>query len=166
MLIEPLRYPAEIPEDAVRQVRRLKARMESERLPKGAEPARHLKLGRGGLSDVEWVAQLLQLEYAHVVPGLRTTSTIRALEAARDAQLIGTDDVHELVAAWTFAGRVRGAMVLWRGRPAASLPTEGRDLEAVARLLGYPPGSGRIVEDDYLRCARHARRVMERVFYG
>ena len=42
-------------------MRRLKARMEAERMPRGADPALHVKLGRGGLSDVEWVAQLLQI---------------------------------------------------------------------------------------------------------
>ena len=49
----------------VKEVRRLKALMEAERLPRGVDPARHLKLGRGGLSDVEWTVQLLQR------PGIR-----------------------------------------------------------------------------------------------
>ena len=54
-LVDPLRYPAEgLGDDAVREIRRLKARMESERLPRGADPTLHTKLGRGGLSDVEW----------------------------------------------------------------------------------------------------------------
>ena len=63
-LIDPIRYPENISEHDVREVRRVKARVEAERLPRGADPARHLKLGRGGLSDVEWLVQLLQLQHA------------------------------------------------------------------------------------------------------
>ena len=85
-LIDPLRYPdGGITETAVREIRRLKARMEAERLPRGADPGLHTKLGRGGLSDVEWVAQLLQLQHGHELPGLRTTRTLPALVAATDA---------------------------------------------------------------------------------
>ena len=78
-----IRYPADgIGGDAVREIRRIKARMEAERMPRGVEPALHLKLGPGGLADVEWVAQLLQLRHAGAVPALRTTRTLAALTAA------------------------------------------------------------------------------------
>ena len=87
-LIDPIRYPESLPEQDVREVRRIKARVEAERLPRGADPARHLKLGRGGLSDVEWLAQLLQLQHAGRHPELRTTSTVEALEAAASLGLL------------------------------------------------------------------------------
>lgn len=75
-LIDPLRYPMEgLGEDAVREIRRLKARMESERMPRGADPTLHTKLGRGGLSDVEWTVQLIQMQHGWAEPGLRTTRT-------------------------------------------------------------------------------------------
>ena len=75
-------------------------------------------------------------------------------------------DAAALAAAWTLASRVRNAVVLWRGRPADSLPTAVRELDAVARLVGYPPGIGRALDDDYQRTTRRARSVVERVFYG
>ena len=62
--------------------------MEAERLPRGADPGLHTKLGRGGLADVEWVAQLLQLQHGHEVPALRTTRTLPALAAAVEAGLL------------------------------------------------------------------------------
>ena len=81
-LADEFRYPAGgISDAAVREIRRLKARMEAERMPRGTDPAMHLKLGPGGLSDVEWVVQLMQLRHAHEVPGLRTTRTLGALAA-------------------------------------------------------------------------------------
>lgn len=166
-LIDPLRYPAEgLSEDAVREIRRLKARMEAERLPRGADPATHTKLGRGGLSDVEWTVQLMQLHHAAVVPGLRTTRTRRALAAARAAGLIGPADAAILDEAWILASRVRNAVMLVRGRPQDTFPTDPRELAAVARYLRYEPagGSGRML-DDYRRTTRRARAVVERLFY-
>ena len=85
-LVEPLRWsPDGLDDDGLRQIRRLKARMEAERLPRGTNPARHIKLGPGGLSDVEWAVQVLQLQHAARVSELRTTSTLEALDAARSA---------------------------------------------------------------------------------
>ncbi|AYF99597.1 bifunctional [glutamine synthetase] adenylyltransferase/[glutamine synthetase]-adenylyl-L-tyrosine phosphorylase [Protaetiibacter intestinalis] len=165
-MADEVRYPAEIGADAVREVKRIKARVESERLPQGADPSRHLKLGRGSLSDVEWFVQLLQLEHAHEVPGLRTTSTLRALAAAVDAELVPAADAERLRAAWIIASRARSAMTLWTAKTADVLPTERRALEGVARLMEYPPHSATRLEEDYLRTTRIARQVFERRFYG
>ncbi len=110
--------------------------------------------------------QLLQLRHAGELPELRTPSTIGALRAAADAGLVAEPDAGALAAAWTLASRVRNAVVLWRGRPADSLPTGVRELDAVARLVGYPPGSAGRLDDDYQRTTRRARSVVERVFYG
>ncbi|MDN3060485.1 bifunctional [glutamine synthetase] adenylyltransferase/[glutamine synthetase]-adenylyl-L-tyrosine phosphorylase [Streptomyces sp. SRF1] len=166
-LIDPLRYPSQgLGEDAIREIRRLKARMESERLPRGADPTTHTKLGRGGLSDVEWTIQLLQLRHAWTEPGLRTTRTRQALAAAHAAGLIATEDAQTLDEAWVLASRVRNAVMLVRGRPGDTFPTDVRELAAVGRYLGYGPGHVGEMLDDYRRTTRHARAVMERLFYG
>jgi [glutamine synthetase] adenylyltransferase / [glutamine synthetase]-adenylyl-L-tyrosine phosphorylase len=169
-LIDPLRYPEGGPDAAVlREVRRIKARVESERLPRGADPARHLKLGRGGVSDVEWTVQLLQLQHAFEVPGLRTTGTVAALTAAHEADLLTDDDAEVLLEAWRLASRLRSAIVLWSGRTTGAgvdmLPHDSHALTGIARLLG-DLGTGTELEELYLRLARRARAVMERVFYG
>jgi glutamate-ammonia-ligase adenylyltransferase len=165
-LIDPIRYPEFVSEQDVREIRRIKARVESERLPRGADPARHLKLGRGGLSDVEWLVQLLQLQHAGKHPELRTTSTVGALEAATQLRLLTRDDAHLLAAAWRLASRIRSANVIWNGKASDLLPSSRRDLEAVARWCGYEPGQAAALEEDYLRVSRRARAVFERVFYG
>ncbi|HEY6795459.1 MAG TPA: bifunctional [glutamine synthetase] adenylyltransferase/[glutamine synthetase]-adenylyl-L-tyrosine phosphorylase [Kineosporiaceae bacterium] len=166
-LIDPLRWPDGGISDAVlREIRRIKARVEAERLPRGADPNRHLKLGRGSLSDVEWTVQLLQLQHAAAVPGLRTASTIGALTAAVDAGLVDAPDAAVLASAWSLASQVRNATVLWRGAPADALPTQYRELDGVARIVGYPPASAGRLEEDYIRVTRRARAVMERLFYG
>ncbi|MER8031586.1 bifunctional [glutamine synthetase] adenylyltransferase/[glutamine synthetase]-adenylyl-L-tyrosine phosphorylase [Streptomyces bauhiniae] len=166
-LIDPLRYPARgLDEDAVREIRRLKARMESERLPRGADPKLHTKLGPGGLSDVEWTVQLLQLRHAWEVPGLRTPRTREALAAAREAGLIGAEDAAVLDEAWVLASRVRNAVMLVRGRAGDTFPTEPRELAAVGRYLGYGEGRAGDMLDAYRRTARRARTVVDELFYA
>ncbi|MEV6807692.1 bifunctional [glutamine synthetase] adenylyltransferase/[glutamine synthetase]-adenylyl-L-tyrosine phosphorylase [Streptomyces sp. NPDC051132] len=165
-LIDPLRYPAGgLTEDAVREIRRLKARMESERLPRGADPKLHTKLGPGGLSDVEWTVQLLQLRHGHHEPGLRTTRTRQALAAARAAGLLSAEDAETLDEAWVLATRVRNAVMLVRGRAGDTFPTEPRELAAVGRYLGYGAGHAGDMLDAYRRTARRARTVVEELFY-
>ncbi len=166
-LADEIRYPeGGIGEDSVREIRRIKARMEAERMPRGMDRTLNLKLGPGGLADVEWVAQLLQLRHAHAVPGLRTTATLAALEAARDAGLAGAADVAALSTAWQLAARIRDGVMLLRGRGSDALPSAAAELAVVARLLGYPPDGAQQLDEDWRRAARQARTVMERLFYG
>ncbi|MFJ7627222.1 bifunctional [glutamine synthetase] adenylyltransferase/[glutamine synthetase]-adenylyl-L-tyrosine phosphorylase [Streptomyces sp. NPDC097595] len=166
-LIDPLRYPADgLGDDAVREIRRLKARMESERLPRGADPTLHTKLGRGGLSDVEWTVQLMQMRHGHEIPALRTTRTRAALAAACAADLIPEDDAQTLDEAWVLATRVRNAVMLVRGRPGDTFPSVPRELTAVGRYLGYEEGHVGDMLDDYRRVTRRARGVVEERFYG
>ncbi|MBG0855865.1 bifunctional [glutamine synthetase] adenylyltransferase/[glutamine synthetase]-adenylyl-L-tyrosine phosphorylase [Streptomyces spinoverrucosus] len=165
-LIDPLRYPERgLGDEAVREIRRLKARMESERLPRGADPKLHTKIGPGGLSDVEWTVQLLQLRHGWEVPGLRTTRTRQALRAARDAGLISAEDAGTLDEAWVLATRVRNAVMLVRGRAGDTFPSHARELAAVGRYLGYGPGHVGDMLDAYRRTARRARGVVESLFY-
>lgn len=165
-LADTVRYPEAISQSDVREVKRIKARVESERLPQGAAPERHLKLGRGSLSDVEWLVQLLQLQYGHGEPGLRTPSTLGALAVARDAGYATPAEERVLRDAWLFASRTRSAMTLWSSKTSDVLPRDRGQLDGVARLMGYPPGSASRFEEDYLRVTRRSRRVFERLFYG
>ncbi|VTY12798.1 bifunctional [glutamine synthetase] adenylyltransferase/[glutamine synthetase]-adenylyl-L-tyrosine phosphorylase [Rothia dentocariosa] len=164
-LIDPYRYPREFTVEQAQQVRRMKARVEHERMPHGADRTRQLKLGRGGLSDVEWLVQLIQLQHAYKVEGLRTTSTLEALDAAVQTNLVAAEDAEVLRDAWLLATKIRGGNVLRGVRQSDLLPTLRDALEAVARWSGYTPGSARQLEEDYLRVTRNARKVYERLFF-
>ncbi len=148
------------------EIRKLKARVEAERLPRGADPAKHTKLGPGGIADVEWTVQLLQLQHADRLPELRSSRTMVALRAARDAGLIDQLDAGHLEAAWTFASRIRNQIMLMRGRGSDSLPSDNRELESLAELLGYHAGESSHLLADYRRVTRRARRVVDRIFWG
>jgi glutamate-ammonia-ligase adenylyltransferase len=147
-------------------MRTLKARMESERLPRGIDPRRHLKLGPGGLSDVEWTVQLLQLRHAKEHPVLQTTETLRAIGAARSAGALSVSDSRALADAWRLATDLRGAIAL-RGKSgdADALPGDYRDLGVLASIMGVQE-SGQALDERYARTARRARAVTERVFFA
>ena len=167
-MADGVRYPAGgLAAEQVMEIRRIKARVDTERLPRGADPAMHAKLGRGALTDVEWAVQLLQLRHGYEVEGLRTPRTLGALDAARAAGLIDDGDADALEAAWRLASRVRNALMIVRGRPTDQVPRQGVELAGLVRVLGgdsvREPGE---FVDHYLRTLRHARTVFERVFLG
>ena len=167
-LIDPLRYPSEgLAQADVIEIRRIKARVDSERLPRGADPATHTKLGRGGLADVEWTAQLLQLRHGGAHQSLRTTSTLVALRAMVPLGLLTVKEAAALESGWMMASRSRNAIMLVRGRAGDQLPRVGKELLGVSRAMGYPPDrdAGEFLED-YLRVTRRTRTVVERAFYG
>ena len=163
-LVDPLRYPADgITETDVRSVRRIKARVDNERLPRGADRNTHTKLGRGGLADIEWTVQLLQMRHAGRVPALRDTSTLGTLEALVSEGIVTAADAGAMRSGWLLATRVRNAIMLFRGRPSDTLPTSSTELRAVARLLRLG-GSGEFTEH-YRRVTRQAHGVVARLFF-
>jgi [glutamine synthetase] adenylyltransferase / [glutamine synthetase]-adenylyl-L-tyrosine phosphorylase len=159
-------HPETLDQARLVETRRMKARIEKERMPRRVEPERHLKLGPGGISDIEWTVQLLQLQHAGHLPALRTPSTLRALDALQDEHLLSDRDVTWLRDGYRFATTVRNRLALMRQREVDALPA-GRDrLEPLARAMGYGRGGAQMLEADWFRHARHVRRVMEHAFYG
>ena len=164
-LANNVRYSHDITADDLREIRRIKARVENERLPFGADPSRHLKLGPGTLSDVEWLVQLLQLQHGAGHPSVRTPSTLRALEELTTIGELSDDDAVALREAWLLASRLRNAVTLAGGKSSDVLATDRKELDAVSRLMEYGPGASAELENDYLRITRRARNVFEKRFY-
>lgn len=164
--IDPLRYPVDgVDAHGLLEIRKLKARMEAERA-RGADPKRNIKLGPGGLSDVEWTVQLLQLQHAGRHPALRATRTMQALREAAASGLLAKADADALADAWQSASRLRNAITLFRGRASDLIPTDVRELSPIAILMGYAPGESSQLLEDYARRARLARQVMDKVFWA
>lgn len=176
-IVDPVRFDTPPEAKEIKEIRRLKARMEAERIGGGqvtgvgqtAAAVRHVKLGPGGLSDVEWSVQLLQMCHASSVPGLRSVSTGDALSAAVSAGLISASDAETLRTAWMMAMSIRAANVLGSGRTTGKkldvLPVD-RLLVTTAALLGYAEGAHQDLTDDWMRTARLARTVVEQIFYA
>jgi glutamate-ammonia-ligase adenylyltransferase len=159
-------YRDPMPAEWRRDIRRMKARIERERIPPGEDPQFHLKLGRGSLSDIEFTVQLEQLAYGASYPEVRATSTLAALDALVAITAIDTEDATRLAAAYELCERARNARYLLTGSPGDALPVGGDEAEKLARLLGYLDRPQQRLRDDYRRATRRARRVVERLFYG
>lgn len=168
-VVNDLRYAANpLSESQLAEIRKLKARMEAERLPRGVSRDRHLKLGRGGLSDVEWTVQLLQLQYAGTYESLRVVGTMQALKALQSEHLIEDEDAQILERCWHMCSAVRNANFLWSGSMSRAdvIPTDSYSLGGIATYLGYEPNQGRVFENDLLATMRQCREIMSRLFYG
>jgi glutamate-ammonia-ligase adenylyltransferase len=166
LMADKIRYPAGgVSAATVQEIRRMKARVDSERLPRGADPKTHTKLGRGGLADIEWTVQLIQLRYGHAIEALHNTSTLESLDAIAAAELISAEDAELLRQTWLTVTRARNALVLVRGKPTDQLPGPGRQLNTVAVAAGWEKsGDGGAFLDHYLRLTRRARAVVHKVF--
>ncbi|MDR0416671.1 MAG: bifunctional [glutamine synthetase] adenylyltransferase/[glutamine synthetase]-adenylyl-L-tyrosine phosphorylase [Propionibacteriaceae bacterium] len=165
--VDPLRYPPDGPTKAqIMEIRRLKGRMEAERLPRGTNPRSHVKLGPGGLADVEWTVQLCQLRHGADIPGLRSTSTLEALEAARAAGCLEDGEAADLAEAWIFASRLRNAITLLRDRPSDVIPGDATQAGQVAEILGYEPGGASHLSHDWGQLALRAKKAVDRRFWG
>ncbi|MEY2477609.1 MAG: [glutamine synthetase] adenylyltransferase / [glutamine synthetase]-adenylyl-L-tyrosine [Actinomycetota bacterium] len=157
-LVDAFVWRPPLTDDHVREIRRMKARIERERIPAGDDPQFHLKLGRGSLSDVEWTAQLLQLQH-----GVRATGTMEALRALTDAGVLDAGDAAVLAESYRFCEQTRNRWYLVKGAPGDALPSQSDQLSKLARSLDVSPVE---LRNAYRRVTRRARQVMERLFYG
>ena len=145
------------------EIRRTKARVESERIPSGEDPDFHLKLGPGGLTDVEFVTQMLQLKHGNAVQELRVTGTFQALEVLKAHEIITSNDFNALRDSYLFCTRVRLRLHLQSGRVSNSLPTDNVALARLASSLGFDRTAD--LKEQYRMYTRRARRSFERLFY-
>lgn len=162
-LLAPVIWRDSLAEGVSREIRSIKARVESERIPPGEDPDFHLKLGPGGLSDVEFVTQLLQLRHGGHIESLRVPGTLTALRALRDHEILKAPDFNSLIDAYLFCTRARLRLHLQRGQASNSLPTDPEATGRLAVSLGFDR-SGELREQ-YRRYTRRARRTFERLFY-
>lgn len=165
--IDTFRYPeGGADRTTVQQVRRMKARVDGERLPRGADRYTHTKLGRGGLTDIEWTVQLLTMQNCHKIDNLHNTSTLQVIEEIRIAGLLSEADVDILRDAWIVATRARNAIILADAKRRDQLPAPGPQLVNIAAAANWDPENSQGFLDDYLKTTRRARRVVDRVFWG
>ncbi|MGH2757267.1 MAG: bifunctional [glutamine synthetase] adenylyltransferase/[glutamine synthetase]-adenylyl-L-tyrosine phosphorylase, partial [Actinomycetota bacterium] len=159
-------FPAEVHPDSLAEMRHLKARMERERTARGTDPRRNLKLGPGGLSDIEFAVQLLQIRHGFEHAELRSPNTIAALEAASALELLGAEDAGVLADAYRFFMRLRNRYFLLLGRPVDTLTTRPEELEALGIGLGLEDQPRQELEDAFLRTTRRVRRIAEPLLFG
>jgi glutamate-ammonia-ligase adenylyltransferase len=165
MATEDFAYPDFLPVERVAEIRRMRVRMEEERVRPPDARRFHFKLGYGSLADVQFAVELLQLRHGRARPEVRRRHTLDALEALARERLIEDGAALALGEAYVFLNEVKNAMEVDRRVPAEALPPGPEAQVALARRLGYEEFPRAAFLEDYRRITRRARRAMERVFY-
>ena len=154
--------------DELRQLRSMKARSETE-LSRRNLLEREIKRGRGGIRDIEFAVQLLQLVHGRSDPALRTAATIDALAALASGGYVAADDAERLDSAYRFLRRVEHRLQLHEGQQVYTLPRTSEGRTRLALVLGYRHDGIRSAEqqfeDDLRRHRTEARSIHERLFF-
>jgi glutamate-ammonia-ligase adenylyltransferase len=161
-----LAYPPDgITVDRVAEIRRMRERMERERV-KPPEAARfHLKLGHGSLADVQFAVETLLLMHGGRHEEVRTQRTLEAIERLAEAKLVSQSAARDLGEAFVFLTDAKNALEVDRRVHAEAVPPSPEEQTVLARRMGYEEYPRQAFIDDYLRITRKCRRAMERVFW-
>jgi len=164
---EDFAYPPDgLTVDRVAEIRRMRERIERERVKPPEATAFHFKLGRGSLADVQFAVELSLMRHGGAVPEVRTRRTLVAIERLAERRLLPSSAAHDLGDAFVFLSDVKNALEIDRRLHAEALPASPDEQTALARRLGYEAYARQAFLDDYLRTTRRARRAMERIFVG
>lgn len=160
-MAEEWAYPKGPSADLLQEIRLMKQRIEQERaLP---DPSRNLKLGPGGLSDVEFLVQLLQIQYGYSIPDLRQRNTLKALSLLEHYQILSSEEVNTLSRGYRWLSRVRNILSLRGVQSEDFIPTEERELKRITRALRYPDPQVFLEEQAQVR--KQIREIFEKRFY-
>jgi len=157
-MTQSFRYPRFLNPRTLREVAAVKTRIENEVVKQG-ELERNVKLGRGGIREIEFVAQALQLLHAGRLPFLQEASTMAVLQKLARYSLLSSGDALELEAAYVFLREIEHRLQMEAGLQTHTIPTERRARQRLARLMNCPT----LAEFEAAR-RRHAGNV--RRIYG
>ena len=159
-------YPPEgLTLDRAVEIRRMRERIERERVKPPEAAKFHFKLGIGSLADVQFAVEVSLMRHGGEHPEVRTPRTLDAIERLAERRLIEQSVARDLGDAFVFLSDVKNALEVDRRLHAEALPTSLKDQTALARRLGYEEYPRQSLLDDYLRITRRCRRAMERVFH-
>ncbi len=156
--------PEGITIDAVAEIRRMRERIERERVKPVEATKFHFKLGYGSLADVQFAVEMLLLRYGGAHPQVRTPRTLEAIERLAEERLVEQSVARDLGEAFVFLTDVKDALEVDRRVHAEAVPAAPEEQQALARRLGYEEYPRQSFVDEYLRITRRCRRAMERVF--
>lgn len=159
-------YPEELPAAWVAAIRRMRVRMERERVRPPEATRFAFKLGYGGLADVQFAVELALMRHGGGRPEVRGRRTLEAIEALAEARLMEDSVALALAEAFTFLSDVKASLEMDRRVRAEAIPATPEEQLWLARRLGYEQYPRQSFLEDYRRITRRARHAMERVFYG
>ncbi|HEY3359851.1 MAG TPA: bifunctional [glutamate--ammonia ligase]-adenylyl-L-tyrosine phosphorylase/[glutamate--ammonia-ligase] adenylyltransferase [Polyangia bacterium] len=134
-VLEPFVYPRTIGPRVIEEINDLNRRIKAELRGEGE---RNVKLGPGGIREIEFFTQALQLLHAGKNPALRARGTLKALDTLLFAGLVSAEEHRRLVDAYVFLRRLEHRLQLESGQQTHSLPEGEAALARLGRRLGCP----------------------------
>jgi glutamate-ammonia-ligase adenylyltransferase len=162
-MIQPFRYPRSLGEGTFRGVTAMKSRLENE-VVKAGELERNVKLGRGGIREVEFIVQTLQLLHAGRQPFLQGAATIPSLQKLAAYRLLSAEDAKQLADAYLFLRDVEHRLQMEAGQQTHTIPTARQARERLARLMGFE--SLAAFESARQAHSQQIRRLYEKILGG
>jgi glutamate-ammonia-ligase adenylyltransferase len=150
--------------DRVVEVRRMRDRIERERVKPPEAAKFHFKLGRGSLADVQFAVELSLMRFGGQDPSIRSRRTLEAIEKLAAARHLEDQVARDLAEAFVFLSDVKNALEMDRRVHAEALPVAPNEQTALARRLGFEEYPRQAFLERYLHVTRRCRRAMERVF--
>ena len=150
--------------DRVVEVRRMRERIERERVKPPEAPKFHFKLGLGSLADVQFAVELSLMRFGGEDPAVRSRRTLEAIEQLAAARHLEEQVARDLAEAFVFLSDVKNALEMDRRVHAEAVPAAPAEQTALARRLGFEEYPRQAFLERYLHVTRRCRRAMERVF--
>jgi len=154
-MVQPFRYPRSLGEGALREIAAMKTRIENE-IVRSGELDRHVKLGRGGIREIEFIVQTAQVLHAGRIPFLQGPQTLPVLQKLSEYKLLSTDQARDLDVAYCFLRDIEHRLQMEHNLQTHTIPADPRARERLARLMGF---SNRNQFDAALK--KHLRRVRD-----
>jgi glutamate-ammonia-ligase adenylyltransferase len=160
-------YTGNLGKEALQNILEIKRKIDEKAAAQG-RGARNVKLGPGGIREIELVAQSLQVSHGHEIPELRERNTLRALHALWTHGLLSDEEYDDLTKAYIFLRDVENKLQMVQDAQTHWLPVADDELSACATLLGYGKAEGGVsaverFEKDYGRHTRQVSRIFEEV---
>ncbi|MEO2105485.1 MAG: bifunctional [glutamine synthetase] adenylyltransferase/[glutamine synthetase]-adenylyl-L-tyrosine phosphorylase [Actinomycetota bacterium] len=167
-LVAPFLWPDSLGAEAVEEIQQMKRRVETSR-PVTRDGSRQLKLAPGGLRDIEFATQLLQLVHGPADPSLRLRGTVPALAALAKGGYVDDGDAALFTDAYLFLRTVEHRLQLRQLRRTHTIPDDPGDLQRVARTMGFRDLPARSAAEEFskelARVRTGVRRLHEQLFY-
>jgi glutamate-ammonia-ligase adenylyltransferase len=157
--IYDLPFDSSASEDLLRMKRKM-----DEKISTREQRSRNVKLGTGGIREIELIVQSLQVRHGSALPQIRNRNTIRALTALREHSFLSDDQYDTLTQAYIFLRNVENKLQMVNDAQTHSIPRDHEELTVCARLLGYQHSGHEFIAEKFLRDYQHHTGHVHRIF--
>jgi glutamate-ammonia-ligase adenylyltransferase len=162
-MVRPFVYDRPFDLKALEEIRQIKRQIDRQ-MSIRQQSSRNVKLGTGGIREIELIAQALQVCHGGRITQICERNTMKALGALRDHALISAEEFDALTQAYVFLRDVENKLQMFNDAQTHSLPSEGQELTACARRLGYSDNDLGLAAEQFLRDYRRHTEQVNRIF--